>query len=129
MSFNPVAGGLWMTGKPSPPEPAETAPASARNAPLNPFEMAETIKPMHLLFTVLISLLTGVLFGLIPAFDASRADLSSTLKESSSRSGTGFRQNKARSLLVISETATRDRVLVMCDGVTGGSPAEYQIHR
>jgi putative ABC transport system permease protein len=58
-----------------------------------------------LAFTVLISLLTGVLFGLIPAIGASRADLSSTLKESSGRSGTGFRQNKARSLLVISETA------------------------
>ena len=56
-----------------------------------------------LTFTVLVSLLTGVLFGLIPALQASRADLSVTLKESSGRSGTGFRQNKARSLLVISE--------------------------
>jgi putative ABC transport system permease protein len=54
-------------------------------------------------FTMLVSLLTGVLFGLIPALQASRADLSATLKESSGRSGTGFRQNKARSLLVISE--------------------------
>ncbi len=58
-----------------------------------------------LAFTVLISMLTGILFGLIPAIDASRVDLSSTLKESGGRSGTGFRQNKARSLLVISETA------------------------
>jgi len=56
-------------------------------------------------FTLLVSLLTGVVFGLIPALDASRADLSATLKESSGRSGTGLRQNKARSLLVISETA------------------------
>jgi putative ABC transport system permease protein len=56
-----------------------------------------------LTFTVLISLLTGILFGLIPALQASRADLSLTLKESSGRSGTGFRQNKARSLLIISE--------------------------
>jgi predicted permease len=56
-------------------------------------------------FTVLVSLLTGVLFGLIPAFQASRSDLTSVLKESSGRSGTGFRQNKARSLLVISEMA------------------------
>ncbi len=54
-------------------------------------------------FTVLVSLLTGVLFGLIPAFDASSVDLSSTLKESSGRSGTGLRQNKARSLLVVGE--------------------------
>ncbi len=54
-------------------------------------------------FTLLVSLLTGILFGLIPALDASHADLSATLKESGGRSGSGFRQNKARSLLVISE--------------------------
>ena len=56
-------------------------------------------------FTVLVSFITGILFGLIPALDASQADLSSTLKESSGRSGTGLRQNKARSLLVVSEVA------------------------
>jgi putative ABC transport system permease protein len=54
-------------------------------------------------FTLAVSLLTGILFGLFPAFTASRTDLNSTLKESSNRSGTGFRQSKARSLLVISE--------------------------
>jgi putative ABC transport system permease protein len=56
-------------------------------------------------FTVGVSLVTGILFGLIPALDATRSDLSSTLKESSGRSGTGLRQNKARSLLVIGEMA------------------------
>ena len=56
-------------------------------------------------FTLLASLLTGILFGVIPAFQASRTDLTSVLKESSGRSGTGFRQNKARSLLVITEMA------------------------
>jgi predicted permease len=54
-------------------------------------------------FTLFVSLLTGLLFGLIPALSASRADLSSTLKESSSRSGSSLRQNKARGLLVITE--------------------------
>ena len=39
----------------------------------------------------------------VPAFSASRSDLSSTLKESGNRSGTGFREGKARSLLVVSE--------------------------
>jgi putative ABC transport system permease protein len=58
-----------------------------------------------LTFTILVSLATGVIFGLIPALQGSHADLSSTLKESSGRSGTGFRQNKARSLLVVSEVA------------------------
>jgi predicted permease len=45
------------------------------------------------------------LFGLIPAFNASRTDLNVTLKESGLRSGTGVRQNKARSILVVSEMA------------------------
>ncbi len=64
---------------------------------------AVTLDWRVLLFTVGVSLLTGLLFGLIPALDASRADLSATLKESGGRSGSSFRQNKARSLLVISE--------------------------
>src|SRR5947209_17722672 len=54
-------------------------------------------------FTLAVSLLTGILFGLFPAFSASRSDLNSTLKESGNRSGTGFREGKARSLLVITE--------------------------
>jgi putative ABC transport system permease protein len=56
-----------------------------------------------LAFAAIVSLLTGVVFGLFPALHASRSDLSSTLKEGSGRSGTGFRQNKARALLVVSE--------------------------
>jgi putative ABC transport system permease protein len=56
-------------------------------------------------FTLVVSLLTGILFGIFPAFGASRTDLNSSLKESSNRSGTGFRQGKARSLLVVSEVS------------------------
>jgi putative ABC transport system permease protein len=60
-------------------------------------------------------MLTGILFGLFPAIAASRSDLNSTLKESSNRSGTGFRQSKARSLLVISEISL---ALVLMVGAT-----------
>jgi predicted permease len=56
-------------------------------------------------FTLGVSVLTGIVFGLFPALSASRTDLNSTLKESSNRSGTGFRQSKARSLLVVSEVS------------------------
>jgi putative ABC transport system permease protein len=52
-----------------------------------------------------VSLGTGILFGLIPALQSSKTDLTTTLKESSGRSGTGFRQNKARSVLVVVEVA------------------------
>lgn len=58
-----------------------------------------------LVFTLAVSILTGVLFGLIPAIHASRADLNIMIKESGSRAGTGFRQNKARSVLVVTEVA------------------------
>ena len=56
-------------------------------------------------FTLGVSLATGILFGLIPALQSSKTDLTTTLKESSGRSGTGFRQNKARSVLVVVEVA------------------------
>jgi putative ABC transport system permease protein len=56
-------------------------------------------------FTLAVSLLTGILFGLFPALSASRTDLNSSLKEGSNRAGIGLRQGKARSLLVISEVS------------------------
>ena len=56
-------------------------------------------------FTLAVSCATGILFGLFPAFSVSRTDLNSSLKESSNRAGTGFRQGKTRSVLVITEVA------------------------
>jgi putative ABC transport system permease protein len=56
-------------------------------------------------FTIGVSLLTGIIFGLIPALQSSKTDLTTTLKESAGRSGTGFRQNKVRSVLVVIEVA------------------------
>jgi putative ABC transport system permease protein len=56
-------------------------------------------------FTLGVSLLTGILFGLFPALHISTPDLSSTLKEASGRSGTGLRHNRARSVLVVTEVA------------------------
>ncbi len=56
-------------------------------------------------FTLGLSVATGILFGLVPALHASRADLNSTLKESGARSGSGLRHNKTRASLVVVETA------------------------
>jgi putative ABC transport system permease protein len=56
-----------------------------------------------LAFTATVSLTTGLIFGLLPALRASRADLSTTLKESGGQTGGTIRHNKARALLVVSE--------------------------
>jgi putative ABC transport system permease protein len=66
---------------------------------------AVTVDLNVLLFTLGVSLLTGVLFGLVPAISASRKSLAAVLNESSSRAGSGFRSAKVRSLLVVSEMA------------------------
>ncbi|HEV2280224.1 MAG TPA: ABC transporter permease [Acidobacteriaceae bacterium] len=63
------------------------------------------LDPRILLFTLGVSLATGILFGLLPAIAASRPNLAATLNEGSSRSGVGFRQGKVRSILVVSEVA------------------------
>ncbi len=56
-------------------------------------------------FAPIVSVLTGVIFGLFPALQVSRVDLNAVLKDSSGRSGTGLRQNKALGALVMGETS------------------------
>jgi predicted permease len=65
-----------------------------------------------LVFTFGLALVTGIVFGLFPALQISRLDVNSVLKETSGRSGTGLRQNRARSLLVASEMALAVILLV-----------------
>jgi len=57
------------------------------------------------LFTLAVSAMTGLLFGLLPAISASRADLASLVKDSASQSGMGFRRNIGRPALVVMEMA------------------------
>lgn len=56
------------------------------------------------LWTLVISILTGVLFGLAPALQASRPDLNEALKESAGRNQGGF-QRGLRNPLIVSEVA------------------------
>ena len=58
-----------------------------------------------LLFTVFAAVVTAILFGLLPALQGSAGDLFTALKEGGSRSGSGFHQNRLRTVLVIGEIA------------------------
>jgi predicted permease len=56
-------------------------------------------------FALTVSIVTGMIFGLSPALQAARVDLNAILKYSSGRTDTGFRQNRARAILVVSEVS------------------------
>jgi predicted permease len=56
-------------------------------------------------FTVLISVLTGLLFGIIPAIKASGTDVNEVLKTGGRGGALGWTHNRLRGLLVISEMA------------------------
>src|SRR5689334_2126069 len=64
------------------------------------------------LWTLTISIVTGVLFGLAPAVQASKPDLNTALKESSGRNPGSFQGSGLRNLLVVSEVAVALLLLV-----------------
>jgi putative ABC transport system permease protein len=63
------------------------------------------VNPSVLLFVFVISTLTGLLFGLIPALQTSRPDLVVNLKEGTQGGGSGARHHRFRSGLVVIEFA------------------------
>jgi putative ABC transport system permease protein len=56
-------------------------------------------------FTLLVTLLTGMLAGLVPAFQMTRPDLSETLREGTRAGSSTSKSGRTRSALVIVETA------------------------
>lgn len=82
------------------------------NAPDHAASIVSALDWQVLAFTFAIALITGVVFGLFPALHISKLDVNSILKETSGRSGTGLKQNRARSILVASEMALAVILLV-----------------
>jgi putative ABC transport system permease protein len=63
-------------------------------------------------FMLFASMLTGILFGLAPALQSSRADLNSTLKKGGRGASAGAARGRARATLVVSEIALSLTLLV-----------------
>ena len=57
-----------------------------------------------LFFTVLVSVLTGVVLGLVPVFQASKTNLGEVMKENT-HTATGWRGRKISNILIVSEVA------------------------
>jgi putative ABC transport system permease protein len=73
---------------------------------------AVTIDRNVLAFTTLLSLATGLLFGLLPALRASRPDLSDSLKEGGRAISGSLRRNRTRAALVVGEIAIALMLLI-----------------
>src|SRR6476646_2315481 len=58
-----------------------------------------------LLFALLISIFTGIIFGLAPAFQAVKADMTAAIREGAQGSGYSAKTFRLRSLLIVSELA------------------------
>ncbi|HEY6805737.1 MAG TPA: ABC transporter permease [Pyrinomonadaceae bacterium] len=56
-------------------------------------------------FTLALSIITGIIFGLVPAISASKPDLIKTLRESKSSNVTGFGLASIRGWLIVTELA------------------------
>jgi putative ABC transport system permease protein len=65
-----------------------------------------------LIFTIFVSTLTGVLFGLAPALQSARTDLNSTIKEGGRSGAASQASGRARAALVVAEIAVSLMLLV-----------------
>ncbi|HZS44599.1 MAG TPA: ABC transporter permease [Blastocatellia bacterium] len=85
---------------------------TARTATILPRTSELSVDGKVLGFTILITVLTSLIFGLAPALHASKIDLNESLKDSSRGSTGGLHRNRLRSALVIVEVALSVVLLV-----------------
>ena len=93
-----------------------TSLVSSVGSQINPMLHQIQLDSRVLLFTLGISVVTGLIFGLAPALQVSKPNLTESLKEGGRGSGAGGTRNRLRSALVVAEIAMT-MVLLVCAGL------------
>ena len=104
----------WVGGPPARPLGVRVLVAFAPGGLPRIQEMARVpaLDARVVVFSVTLSVLTAVLFGLLPAFQLSRVDLVSSFEEAGGRAATGLKQGQTRNVLVAAEMAIA--VVLLC---------------
>jgi putative ABC transport system permease protein len=80
-----------------------TASMPPQNSP--PYYIDWSMNPRIIVYTIAIAVITGVMFGLVPALQAARTNLQDSLKDGGRGSSSGGGRNRLRSALVVTEIA------------------------
>lgn len=93
-----------------------TSVVASAGAKINPMFQTAQVDLRVLGFTLVVSIITGLVFGLAPALQISKPNLAESLKDAGRGSGAAAGRNRLRSVLVVSEIAMT-LVLLVCAGL------------
>lgn len=93
-----------------------------------PAEAAIRLNGVVLLFTLAVSILTALVFGLVPAMQAARKDLNDPLRDSGKGVSGGFRHGRLRDAVVVLEVAVSLTLLVGAGLLMRSFVALHEVH-
>ena len=93
-----------------------------------PAEAAIRLNVAVLLFTLAVSILTALVFGLVPALQAARRDLNDPLRDTGKGVGGGFGRGRLRNAVVVLEVALSLALLVGAGLLMRSFVALHEVH-
>lgn len=93
-----------------------------------PAEATIRLNATVLLFTLIVSMLTALVFGLVPALQSAKRDLNDALRDSGKGTGGGFRHGRLRDAVVVLEVAVSLTLLVGAGLLMRSFVALHEVH-